>query len=61
MNTGTLNFETPNGATTAVVARPAKTGADNRSAVILIHEWWGINDHIRDVARRPAIHRKPHG
>jgi len=24
------------------------------TAVILIHEWWGLNDNIRDVARRLA-------
>jgi carboxymethylenebutenolidase len=54
MNTETINFETPNGPTTAVVALPADAGTSNRAAVILIHEWWGINDHIRDIASRYA-------
>lgn len=56
MKTETLNFETPNGATTAVVALPAETGdkSTKASAVILIHEWWGINEHIRDLAGRYA-------
>jgi len=27
---------------------------DVAKAVILIHEWWGINQHIRDIARRYA-------
>jgi carboxymethylenebutenolidase len=27
---------------------------DTTSAVILIHEWWGINRHIRDIAGRYA-------
>lgn len=53
MNTKTLNFETPAGATTAVVARPDEND-DGRAAVILIHEWWGINKHIRDIADRYA-------
>lgn len=53
MNTETINFETPQGATTAVVARPAE-GDAGRAAVILIHEWWGINNHIRDIASRYA-------
>jgi carboxymethylenebutenolidase len=53
MNTETLSFETQNGATTAVVALPADARAEN-AAVILIHEWWGINDHIRDIAGRYA-------
>jgi carboxymethylenebutenolidase len=52
MKTETLNFETQNGATTAHVARPAETDAN--PAVILIQEWWGINDHIRDLAGRYA-------
>jgi len=46
-----LSFETANGDTTAVVARPA---IEAESAVILIHEWWGITDHIRDLAGRYA-------
>ncbi len=29
-------------------------GDNRRPAVIVIHEWRGINDHIRDVARRLA-------
>jgi carboxymethylenebutenolidase len=51
MNTETLSFDTANGATTAYVARP-----DNPSGkgVILIQEWWGLNDHIEDIARRYA-------
>jgi carboxymethylenebutenolidase len=54
MNTETLNFETPNGATTAFVALPAETTASTNAAVVLIQEWWGINDHIRDLATRYA-------
>ena len=51
MNTETLNLNTSRGTTTAVAARP--TG-NTTAAVILIHEWWGINDHIRDLAGRYA-------
>src|SRR5213083_815024 len=49
MKTESLNLSTSGGATTAYVARPETTSA---AAVILIQEWWGINDHIRDVAGR---------
>ncbi len=51
MNKETLKVNTSRGATTAHVARP-----DNETvaAVILIQEWWGINDHIRDLAGRYA-------
>jgi carboxymethylenebutenolidase len=51
MKTETLNLNTSRGATTAHVARPDN---DTVAAVILIHEWWGINDHMRDVAGRYA-------
>jgi carboxymethylenebutenolidase len=46
-----LKFETANGDTTAVVARP---DIEAESAVILIHEWWGITDHVREIAGRYA-------
>jgi carboxymethylenebutenolidase len=35
------------------VARPA-AGGGTRPAVIVVHEWWGLDDHIRSVARRLA-------
>lgn len=53
MTTEILNFETPNGATIAVVSRPAQADARN-AAIVLIHEWWGITEHIRDIANRYA-------
>lgn len=34
----------------AYLSRPAAPGP--RPAVIVIHEWWGLNAHIRDVADR---------
>jgi carboxymethylenebutenolidase len=51
MKTETLDLNTSYGATTAHVAHPEK---DSAAAVILIQEWWGINDHIRDIAGRYA-------
>jgi carboxymethylenebutenolidase len=51
MNSEMLNLNTSRGATTAVVARP---DIATSAAVILIQEWWGINDHIRDLASRYA-------
>jgi carboxymethylenebutenolidase len=51
MQTETLNFDTSNGPTTAFVARPENGSA---KAVILIQEWWGLNDHIKDIAQRYA-------
>ena len=53
MKTETLNLDTPNGATTAHVALP-RDEDKREAAVIVIQEWWGINDHIRDIASRYA-------
>src|SRR6267143_6284809 len=36
----------------AYVAQPA--GARPAPAVIVVQEWWGLDDHIKDVARRFA-------
>ncbi len=51
MNTETLSFETSSGATTAYVATPENP---SQKAVIVIHEWWGLNDHIKDITGRYA-------
>jgi carboxymethylenebutenolidase len=51
MNTETLSFETPNGNATAFVSKPAE---NTDKAVIVIQEYWGLNDHIRDIANRYA-------
>jgi carboxymethylenebutenolidase len=51
MKTETLSLNPANGATTAYVAHPDGEAA---AVVILIQEWWGINDHIRDIAGRYA-------
>lgn len=51
MRTETLKIETANGPTTAFVARPDDGGT---KTVILIQEWWGLNDHIKDIAGRYA-------
>lgn len=48
----TLNFNTANGASTAYVAEPNNT--ENAKVVFLIQEWWGLNDHIKDIANRYA-------
>lgn len=55
MNIESLSLNTSNGATTAYVARPqTEAPAKVNTGVILIQEWWGINDHIRDLAGRYA-------
>jgi carboxymethylenebutenolidase len=49
MTSETLSFNTAGGETTAYVAIPE---TDSGKAVILIQEWWGLNDHIKDIAGR---------
>lgn len=53
MKTETLQIETANGATTAFVAAP-DAADENTRGVILIQEYWGLNDNIRDIAARYA-------
>lgn len=51
MKTESLSLSTSHGPTTAHVARADKDAA---AAIILVQEWWGINDHVRDIAGRYA-------
>ncbi len=53
MKTETLNFDTAKGATTAYVAMPDEMN-DETKAVLIIQEYWGLNDHIKDIANRYA-------
>ena len=46
-----LSFDTANGPTSAYAAMPNAAGG---KAVIVVHEWWGLNDHIKDIANRYA-------
>ncbi len=47
---GTVNGQPLRG----YLARPASAPAGTLPAVIVIHEWWGLNDNIRMMARRLA-------
>jgi carboxymethylenebutenolidase len=51
MKTESLSFDTAHGQTTAHVALPETGG---RKAVVVIQEWWGLNEHIKDIAGRYA-------
>ena len=37
----------------AYVAEPSH-GGHSHPAVIVVQEWWGLDDHIKDVTRRLA-------
>lgn len=51
MTVETISFSTPNGDTSAYVALPE---TPNGKALMIIHEWWGLNDHVKDIANRYA-------
>src|SRR2546430_782956 len=51
MRTDSLSFDTANGATTAYTAIPE---GDTNKGVLVIQEYWGLNDHVRDIANRWA-------
>jgi carboxymethylenebutenolidase len=51
MRTDSLRVETKNGDSTAYIAGPDE---DADKAVLVIQEWWGVNDHIKDIAGRYA-------
>ncbi len=46
-----LSFDTANGATNAYAVLPDESGG---KAVIIIQEYWGLNDHIKNIASRYA-------
>jgi carboxymethylenebutenolidase len=49
----TVQFTSDQATIRAFLARPSDASAAVPGALIL-HEWWGLTDHIRDVARRFA-------
>jgi carboxymethylenebutenolidase len=51
MKTETLTFSTARGETTAYVAAPDE---ETGKFVIVIHEYWGLNDNIKNIADRYA-------
>jgi carboxymethylenebutenolidase len=53
MKTETMTLETGFGQTSAHVASPDDAQAGG-AAIVLIQEWWGINEHVRDLAGRYA-------
>lgn len=52
MKNETIEFDAKNGGSTAYVALP--DGTDDAKAVLVIQEYWGLNDHIKDIANRYA-------
>jgi len=54
VTTDTVTYATVDGReVTGYVAAP-ETAADSLPGLIVIHEWWGLNDNIRSMTRRLA-------
>lgn len=53
LQTRTVEFPVEGGGTaSAYEARPA--GAGSYPGILVVQEWWGLNEHIKDIARRLA-------
>lgn len=53
MKNETFEFSTAKGDSTAYVALPGKIG-EEKKAVLIIQEYWGLNENIKDIANRYA-------
>ncbi len=54
--TRTVEYATIGGKLVQGALAQPKGAAKGGPAIILIHEWWGLNDNIRDLARQLASH-----
>ena len=52
ISTETVSFISDGVTIKAFLARPSDAAA--QPAVLILHEWWGVNQHIRDIASRFA-------
>ncbi|MEE9198402.1 MAG: dienelactone hydrolase family protein [Dehalococcoidia bacterium] len=50
--TSTVHFQSDGEEVACYLARPASGGP--HPGIIVIQEWWGVNDHIKDVTNRVA-------
>src|SRR5690349_13150604 len=52
LNTESITFPANGGSGQGYLALPESTGLHR--AVVVIQEWWGLDDHIKDITRRFA-------
>ena len=52
LNDSTVQYQGEGVTITAYLVKPE--GVSHGPAIIVIQEWWGLNDHIKDIARRLA-------
>ena len=47
-----VNFKSKSGSTVEGELAEPSGGPDKAPAVVLLQEWWGVNDHVRDLVTR---------
>jgi carboxymethylenebutenolidase len=52
---GETMVQYPSGNVTVRAYVATSKSGERRPAIIVVQEWWGLNDHIKDVARRYAV------
>jgi carboxymethylenebutenolidase len=50
----TISFGSSKGTSSGYLARPERRSRDGQPGVVVIQEWWGLVQHIKDVTRRFA-------
>ena len=54
VTTSTVQWMSDGAALRGFLARPLVAPATRLPAIVILHEWWGLNDHIQEIARRFA-------
>jgi carboxymethylenebutenolidase len=52
IHTSMVDYQSDGASIAAFLARPSGTGP--YPAILVLQEWWGLNSHIKDIARRLA-------
>lgn len=47
-----VQLDTPTGHASAELFEPRAPGTSSQAGVVVVHEWWGLNDSIRSVSQR---------
>jgi carboxymethylenebutenolidase len=54
VTTETVQFTSDGHTMRAFLARPAQAAGKELPTLLVLHEWWGLTDHIKEIARRCA-------
>jgi carboxymethylenebutenolidase len=48
----TVSFSGPDGTHSGYFVAPSSSGTASKTAIVMVHEWWGLNDYIKQEAVR---------